>query len=736
MAFVRDKKTSNVITNINNITVALPNLYEAGDTLLMLVSKDSTAGNALSTPAGWVKLPQHNLASSFAVYRKYNVSASETPPNVSSSDSDTWAALCISLGGVATSGVLGALNGNTFNVTTSGADAYMHNIPSVVTTADNSLVIYLYGSDGSGQALTGGNALLLNFDDGVLVCAFGWYKTQAVAGDSGELLLLSGSGEQFGGYTLEIKDGSGGAEVLAYMEGGLNETNLLNGLHGIESNSYLGGGVGAKLVDAPNTPIVGGFNVSTSPTVRDQADANAMPYTRACRIEADRSVDTAYGMRLELDRTDGNAIFDMSGHRSFYAIIHHRDLKVHSLGGLAEEFGTVVLFHDNSGNWKAFGVDGRNATRKLASPIAGAVVIALDSSENVIDSSGTLNTSAIQRVSFLARAELGNNHFTYICNLFILDPFVLLGGSSGFPATMDTLVDYGKSKGDSLVQPIGDTYLIRNKLQIGNHVDTYTANFEGKTIIFAPSEIGTHIVDNHFGLVINPVASGQVDASNSTWVSSTPFTFDITGDLGTIDFTQAVVKHAGVFNIRGTFIDATLIPATIVDDFGADITGATIDGSLRLNTIKDLTGVTVTDTLTLSLAGTYEFTDCDIDSVTNSSGGLVVINNVGGQITTNLGPDITINNNVPITISVTDTNGVAIENARVRLLKSSDESIILQGLTSAAGVLSVTYNYSIDTLVVGWVRKSTGSPLFKQANIAGTILSSGFTANIQMILDE
>lgn len=61
----------------------------------------------------------------------------------------------------------------------------------------------------------------------------------------------------------------------------------------------------------------------------------------------------------------------------------------------------------------------------------------------------------------------------------------------------------------------------------------------------------------------------------------------------------------------------------------------------------------------------------------------------------------------------------------------------LYGLTDVNGNLSISKVYSSSQPVTGWVRKSTGSPLYKTAALGGSVSNStGYAANVQMISDE
>lgn len=63
--------------------------------------------------------------------------------------------------------------------------------------------------------------------------------------------------------------------------------------------------------------------------------------------------------------------------------------------------------------------------------------------------------------------------------------------------------------------------------------------------------------------------------------------------------------------------------------------------------------------------------------------------------------------------------------------------VVLNGLTNVSGVISTSaFNYTADLAVAGKSRKSSASPLYKTANVAGTITTNGFSTTVFMQRDE
>jgi hypothetical protein len=63
--------------------------------------------------------------------------------------------------------------------------------------------------------------------------------------------------------------------------------------------------------------------------------------------------------------------------------------------------------------------------------------------------------------------------------------------------------------------------------------------------------------------------------------------------------------------------------------------------------------------------------------------------------------------------------------------------VALYGLTDSNGVVSTSRVYSADQPVIGWTRKSTSSPYYKEGTLIGTISSAtGFNSTAVMVSDE
>ena len=133
---------------------------------------------------------------------------------------------------------------------------------------------------------------------------------------------------------------------------------------------------------------------------------------------------------------------------------------------------------------------------------------------------------------------------------------------------------------------------------------------------------------------------------------------------------------------------------------------------------------------------------CSIDVMYTGGSTLTITTENGSSIDSNkiatpYGGTVVVQNAPPVTIHVVDASTLAdVVGARVLLEKVSDGTDIISGVTDSNGEITVNYVYSTNVPVTGRVRKSTSTPLYSQASIAGTITASGLFLTAYMVRDE
>lgn len=100
--------------------------------------------------------------------------------------------------------------------------------------------------------------------------------------------------------------------------------------------------------------------------------------------------------------------------------------------------------------------------------------------------------------------------------------------------------------------------------------------------------------------------------------------------------------------------------------------------------------------------------------------------------------------NTPVTVSINTQDASTftdIEGARVYITAAAggplpQGTVLFNDLTDVNGEISFPFDFSADQPIEGRARKASASPLYKNANIAGTITSNGLSQVVLMISDE
>jgi len=174
----------------------------------------------------------------------------------------------------------------------------------------------------------------------------------------------------------------------------------------------------------------------------------------------------------------------------------------------------------------------------------------------------------------------------------------------------------------------------------------------------------------------------------------------------------------------------------ITDNYGAvKMTHLTASDIVNCSFINNNRAIDITSaSLSYNFDG-YKFSGNSI-GLRNSSGGAVVIGATLDSPETareiiNAG-SITVNNSVNLTVTCRNSAGTALEGIRVRIQKTSDNSLIAEGTTSVAGTLTSAYNYTGD-LGVKVIARLKG---FKNNAATDTIVNTGLSVPFTMLRDD
>ena len=254
-------------------------------------------------------------------------------------------------------------------------------------------------------------------------------------------------------------------------------------------------------------------------------------------------------------------------------------------------------------------------------------------------------------------------------------------------------------------------------------INARIANFDSSVVLDNTSFIGCGTVSiandpDSCSFILSgliTISSGGTLTScliNSSTASSAVSVEDLT-DLDACIFVSDGTGHA--INL-GTVSTTTSMTWNCIDSGYASS-----DGSTGNETI--LVSVASGQTLTINVAAGKTS-----PSVYNTGSGSVSV--LSGQVT------------LEVTVKAAATGSV-IEGARVYVEAASggplsEGTAVISGtLTDAQGVASDTRSYASNQPITGWVRKSSSSPYYRTAPLAGTInSSSGLSVTVQMIKDE
>ena len=350
------------------------------------------------------------------------------------------------------------------------------------------------------------------------------------------------------------------------------------------------------------------------------------------------------------------------------------------------------------------------------------------------------------------------------------------GGTSGAPATFSeaaTANDNVSNRWGVLTSLGGTSYELQGYFVIGQDssqtpTQAYFAD-SGASVTFidtvhAASDF-TRVVVDHASTTCN-LDSISFSAAGSTnrgrfIVNNASSTVALTGcSFGDMNITTL---QAGVTATGCTWRACEKVTQNSATITNCTFTGSTAAVALEVNSANDVSGCSFTSsgtghavdlgTISSSTSITWDSTHSGYAPTNGSTGNETILVNVAS------GQTLTINNDsggtdptyyntgsgtvsiisgaVTVRVTVNDSSGSPIQNARVYLTRASDSAVVLSGLTNASGVIEDTaYTYTADDNVSGWARKSSASPYYKEGPISGTITSTGFSGTAILQADE
>lgn len=791
MAYFVGSAQTNGTGGVTAVAMNVPP-HQANDILITVVTVDS--GTATFAGSAWADLPSSPaspVTSGTITYLKYfKATGSSSTLTLTTGDAYTCGVY-----------VFRDVDGTTpfDGVTPSFAAIAASSTPStaaVTTTTADCLVFYAIAMDGTTpQCLSNPGVMFIdNFDSTGTTATLSshhsaaWYYQRA----TGSVPVSNWTANQSAAYvriTVVMRNASGG-RIPAYIDDVTSPaTRVTCGHHVSTLNSISYSASGSFAV----TATVNGKTL-TQAAAADGADFGINVYANAFTTTAAQTAATALtGPELVLTGTR-----DMSTGLLMGSIIAGTPkMGAFGLGTIAQG-GCVIRIASGANNWNAYQVAARDTIPAPDQRCVWAIQPGYTGSQyGSAGSAGSATTSAVQYIQFLRNAPSFSSQ-TYNSEIHLVNTQVIAGGDSTTPVDISALVDVGKSFRLPVIQKAGaNGALSYAPIQIGGgdavnfQVDAGALQFPRRASTTA-RELAFHGVDNTLGISFS-CKSGDVCAfTNSVITSPTPWFFTINAgatSAATWDFSGLVIVNANV-TLRNvtTFSAVSFTSCPSVTVSGCTLTGCSLskpaatndslvtDASTSFTSCSfNVTTVTAGNRLVsvasptifsgcsftgsgsaghairITSPGTYTFNANTFSgfgangttsaAIYNDSGGAVTLNISGGGSTPTVrngtGASTTINNAVTLSVTVKDTNGNAVQSARVAIYKSSDGTQILNSTTNVSGQVSTAYAYVGDEAVYVRVRKtSTGTTRYVNNDSSGTITSGGFSSTVTLLTDS
>jgi hypothetical protein len=320
----------------------------------------------------------------------------------------------------------------------------------------------------------------------------------------------------------------------------------------------------------------------------------------------------------------------------------------------------------------------------------------------------------------------------------------------------------------------GGTFLWKGLLSLGQSGTSTTFTDSNKTIIIDDAA-KTYLDFNKIEIRHDDTTVDWTSISFTSLGTESPGAFDIIEPAASVTMDSCTFSDMNTFNLStGTTITNTTFRACAqVVQSGATLDTCTFDALYSGSSLVTTHLSGITDCSFISGGSNnhaVELTDLGDGTMnwnnfldgyipfpsTGSTGNEAIYVSVGsGTLTINVGagydsPSIqtdgavvtVLAGQVTTTVTVKDTDGAAIENARVYMIADTGGTLsqgteIFNDLTNGSGVVTDIRSLASDQPVSGWVRKGSTAPYYKTSVYSATIDSAnGLALNVIMVDDE
>lgn len=341
MAKIRNKDFNIQTSNVSSVTVVLPP-HVTGDLLLVFAGKDDATGTDPTTAtSGWTRGGSGVSAGSTTAAVRcawfYKVAASADEPDlvITSSDSDTWSIIAMSIEG-AHATPIDASSGNGSTDATGAPFA----VTGVTTNYANSLVIYACFSGGTGAPGIYPGLQLIDAVDSAAEGACCAYTVQAATGATGSAnFYTDATNTNTLGFCVAVRD-DGNGKIPAYWD--RDYATMIHPFRG--SAAIITGDVWGTALT--NYKSLGKAPVGAFIQVDQSGGPSYVDFTTAANNGTDGDIDPHPNPAAA--GADGTGDwFAVGYHKPFSALVFDR------AGGTAAGSSTIVYEYWNGSAWAA-----------------------------------------------------------------------------------------------------------------------------------------------------------------------------------------------------------------------------------------------------------------------------------------------------------------------------------------------------------------------------------------------
>lgn len=561
MAKVRDYAVSIVATAAASIAVEMPE-HASGDLLLFFFNKDTASGGP-STPSGWSTVsgfsnPLNTAGSGNYLFAKRATSSAESLGTVSYT-SETAICIVIAIQGCYGSTVADAIT----NCTTAGADDSTMPFDggsSFTPSNSNSLVLSLLGTDtGMGPFCMPGWEHLFGGDAGAnsLAVSYTFQRTAASLTHPG---YYSGAADDSRWAMLAIRDDGSSGLIPAYLDRATSPATLLAPL--VMSGTPDKGTWELVTNDITSVTMTngGGSKTLTQLDPVAAADSGYDPFLAATRVVAASSTSVMNASQLRRTANDDLT----AGEGVIFGTWRPQVPRDYLDMGKVVAGGTGIMIADSSNNYRMWCVGAQlSKTTKVSDRQNFAIEVATEDTDWA-ESASNPTLSAIQDWYFAGSGYFGACAVEW-SGLYLLNKFVLAGGSATVPMEFDDVVDAVNNGGGYMpyIEKAGAAGTVWVPLQFGGgeacHVACNLSVFQWPRKADGTKYLDSHISDNKHGVEFYGLdrGSGDVDTlhfTNCVFTADSPYywQFNSSHDADAdVDFSGATVVGATV-TLRST----------------------------------------------------------------------------------------------------------------------------------------------------------------------------------------